>query len=108
MLNELGLEASTNNNLAYTSAVTAVFGGNSALTDVLVSRTSLNLNAVGVTGNTLLMWASLWGQYNVARSLLQQGADYSVVNNDGLTALQLAANSGHVSVVQLLRGFGAN
>jgi len=107
VLQQLGLEQSTANNAGYTSAVTAIYGGSATLTDVIISRTNTDLNAQGVTGNTMMMWASLWGQLNVVKSLLQQGADLTLKNNDGLTALQLASNGGYRDIVNLLRNSGA-
>lgn len=107
VLQELGLDEATSNNVGYTSAVAAIFGGSSVLTDVIVERTGVDLNSQGVTGNTLLMWASLWGQIAVATSLLKQGADMTLTNKDGLNALQLASRAGYVNVVHLLRSFGA-
>jgi len=107
VLTAMGIGSATENNLGYTATVTAIFKGSAVVTDVILSRTNLDINLQGVTGNTPLMWAALWGQYAVASSLLKQGADTSLTNNDGLDALQLAAKNGKRDVVKLLRSYGA-
>jgi ankyrin repeat protein len=103
----MGINGATENNVGYTATVTAIFSGSAVVTDVLLSRTNLNINAQGVTGNTPLMWAALWGQYDIADSLLKQNADVTLKNKDGYNALQLAAQNGHKDVVNLLRSYGA-
>lgn len=108
VIRTMGVEAVKANNFAYTALVTAVFGGYSNVANVLIARTGLSMDSTGVVGNTALMWACYWGQYNVALSLLQQGADYTIVNNDGETALSLAVKQGFRNIATLLLSYGAS
>jgi ankyrin repeat protein len=47
------------------------------------------------------------GALEVVRLLLEHGADVEAKDNDGKTALQVAAEEGHDEVVELLREHGA-
>lgn len=47
------------------------------------------------------------GQSNVVKVLLQYGADINAVNNDGDTALRVAASIGCSGIEKLLRAHGA-
>jgi ankyrin repeat protein len=103
----MGLEAATKNNFAFTSSVSAMFSGLNTVAEVVIDRTGLKLDTPGVTGNTMLMWASLWGNMNMVETLLKKGADPLIFNKDGDTALSLAAKKGHRNVVVKLRDYGA-
>lgn len=51
-----------------------------------------NLNYQSSYGNTALILASMWGHSEVVRFLLTKGADTSLKNKDGMTALDEAQN----------------
>lgn len=51
---------------------------------------------------TALMWASEQGSLEIARLLLDEGADVDAVQTNGDTALILACHKGHLAVVRLL------
>jgi ankyrin repeat protein len=53
------------------------------------------------------MHAAEAGSENLARLLLERGADKDAVNQDGLSALTLAATGGHTGVLQILLDAGA-
>ena len=44
------------------------------------------------------------GQADIARILLERGADRNAVNKDGQDALYIAANEGHIAVVKVILG----
>jgi len=100
-------EELTKSNFAYTSMVAAIFSGNQGIADVILQKTDLAVNSQGVTGNSALMFAAKWGQYDLAEYLLQNAADVTLTNTDGDTALSLAMKGGHRTIVNLLRDFGA-
>ena len=52
--------------------------------------------------------AASGGHIDVIRSLLKRNASFQDVNGVNLTAIQLAAKSGHLKVVQLLFQSGAH
>ena len=43
------------------------------------------------------------GQKEAVELLIEKGADINAKNNEGLTALQMASQKGHQSIVELLR-----
>ena len=55
-----------------------------------------------------LHFAALNGHTEVAKLLLEAGADKDAANNLGITALHSAAESGHIEVVKLLLAAGAD
>lgn len=94
-------------NYAYMSAVKAIYNGRVDLVDTILVKSGMSINSQGDTGNTLLMFAGLWGQYDAAQYLLQNKADYTLTNKKGETALSLASKAGKRDIVTLLRQFGA-
>lgn len=77
------------------------------MTEVLLRKGEINLNGQGITGNTLLMFASIFGKYDHSDLLVKAGADYTLRNNQGDSALSLAKKGGYREIVKLLRSFGA-
>lgn len=103
----MGIAEATKNNFAYTSLVVSIFHGRTSMAQVLLTNTQMDIDSVGETGNTPLMFAALWGQREAVRLLLEAGADVAVANKHGDTALALAMKAGHREVAVLLREFGA-
>lgn len=60
------------------------------------------LNAVDMHGDTALIVASRRDNLKVVRRLIKAGADVDVRNNNGETALQVAARYGHAKMCALL------
>ncbi len=65
------------------------------------------VNAQNIEGATALMWASLEGHPEIAKLLIEEGADVNVQNDDGATALMAASQEGHKEIAKLLRKAGA-
>lgn len=55
-----------------------------------------------MSGSTPLISAATFGQTEIAKALIDAGADLSITNNDGATALHAAAFFGRVEVSKLL------
>ena len=67
-----------------------------------------NVNAKDEYDNTALNWAALSGHAEVAKRLLEAGADVeNKGSGGGLTPLANAASRGHADVVQILLDHGA-
>ena len=78
-------------------------------TIALLSRGSLDIDQrTPEEGYTPLMVAAMNRKSSIARILLNKGADVSVVDEDGSTALHQASNAGHVEVVTALVKAGAD
>ena len=69
--------------------------------------TDLNAKEPG-GGSSPLFVASLFGQTEAARLLIEKGADLTIKNNHGSTALHVAAFFGHPETVKLLLEKGAD
>jgi ankyrin repeat protein len=50
----------------------------------------LDLNLTDKQGRTALMWAALFGLYNEIKVMLKNGADWTIKDNEGKTALDYA------------------
>ncbi len=68
--------------------------------------TILDLNQID-PGKAALKMASLRGDSEVVKLLLDAGADMNHVDSNGVTALELASFKGHIEIVQLLYKKGA-
>ena len=53
-------------------------------------------------GSTALHWAAIYGYLAIATRLLEGGADLTLRDNDGKTALDFARSNGYSEVVALL------
>lgn len=101
------VKGSGGNKVALNALVTAIFDGQSNLAEVLVDKAAIPVDDAGVTGNTPLMWASLFCKTDVITSLLNLGANPELKNKDGKTPMALAKARGCVNGVTLLRKAGA-
>ncbi|NIQ77940.1 MAG: ankyrin repeat domain-containing protein, partial [Anaerolineae bacterium] len=60
------------------------------------------LDALDAEGQSPLHWAALYGHRDVVNALLSAGADPTILNGNGKTALELARDAGHVEVAEAL------
>lgn len=74
----------------------------------VLARPSVDLDQRGQMGVTPLFIAATRGQSEIARILLNQGANVSAVSEYGLSALALAAHEGHLGVTRVLIEAGAH
>lgn len=58
-------------------------------------------------GNTALISAAKNGNAEIAKLLIEAGADVNLANNDGNTPLKYAEENGHTEIVELLKAHGA-
>lgn len=94
-------------NFAYTATISAVYRGQLSAVTTLLEQTNLPINSKGRTGNSPLMFAAEFNQYEIAAYLLQAGADFTLKNAKGDTALSLARKKGNTQIATLLLNSGA-
>ena len=82
-------------------------GSSEALSSLLEHKDPQFINQVRIKGETLLYAAVKAGHRNVARILLDCGAEIGQHKESGKTPLHLAAESGFFNIVELLLRHGA-
>lgn len=80
----------------------AVRVGSPDAVKALLASPNVDVNAVDEHGNTPLIEAARLGHDKVATALLIARADTSIKNNEGKTALMLAAEGRHDETVRVL------
>lgn len=61
---------------------------------------------MGQVGNSALMWAAVWGHYDICQYLLsEKGADADIVDSRGRKASELAQEKGFPALANLLRNY---
>ena len=103
----MGPDAVKQDNFATVATVTSIVGGNVAIVKTLVEKTELDVDQQGKTGKSLLLWACYFGKSDVVKYLLDTGADYSITDNSGDSALQIALKRGFRDIATMLRNYGA-
>jgi len=86
----------------------AAFCGLLDIVKFLIVERSQDVNARGFGSETPLSVASRQGHSEVARVLLEHGADTETGNSTGCSPLEVASAGGHVEVVQVLLEHGAD
>lgn len=69
---------------------------------------SINIDGGGPDSFTPLMMAAEKGHAHVAKVLLVEGANISIVSDGGLSALALSVDQGHVAATKVLLEAGAD
>ena len=82
---------------------TAAASGDTAAVLRLISK-GARVNARGFFGRTPLMNAAVCNRPETVKALLDRGADASLTDDMGMTAVQAASRNGHVGVAKILRG----
>jgi len=81
---------------------TAVLSGNlEVVKQHIKAQTDIN-EKEAMSGSTPLISAATFGKNDIAKALIDAGADLSIKNNDGATALHTAAFFCRVEIVQML------
>ncbi|MFZ5628043.1 MAG: ankyrin repeat domain-containing protein [Spirochaetota bacterium] len=70
--------------------------------------TELAIDMQDIEGNSALFYAAVSGATEVARLLIERGANVNLLNHQGQSALLVATLAGHVAVVELLLQARAN
>jgi len=67
-----------------------------------------NLNSRALNGMTALMMASLQGEKDLLKEIIELDSDINLINNDGNNALWFACVSENIEIIQLLIKSGIN
>ena len=81
--------------------------GNKRVADVLLQMPQIEVNMIDSRRHTALHDACIVGDPEVVEWLLQKGADPLKENDDGMTPLHLACQSGHTDAVNLIMKYGS-
>jgi ankyrin repeat protein len=92
----------------YTSPLLALLNKHDDVADLLVAQPNLDLNARGSDGITVLMMYIWRRREDVVEKLLHRGADVSLQEKDGDTALHAAASTGNLNMLRMLLERRAN
>jgi ankyrin repeat protein len=101
LLVNAGADAQFRDGNGWTALMQAVYKGNAEVVELLAPRSRPDLDRA-------LLVASLAGNHDVVRVLLDQGADRHAVTDEGDTPLHLAVRRGHAQVAILLLQRGAD
>ncbi|HEY5604157.1 MAG TPA: ankyrin repeat domain-containing protein [Gammaproteobacteria bacterium] len=63
----------------------------------------VSVNALGIKDRTPLMAATAFNKPQLVKLLLGKGADTTITDTEGFTALQIAENKGNLEIISLLR-----
>jgi uncharacterized protein len=94
-----GFDPNTPNEKGVTGILIALESESPKAAMVLAKHPKTNLNAQNNAGETALMLAAITNQLQLAKVLIEQGAD---VNKPGWTPLHYAASKGHREMMRLL------
>lgn len=99
-----GLEpkAKTNSPEGIRALMSAIQRGQEHSIQVIIGM-NINLNAFGDDGRTPLMAAAALGQTKTVGLLISGGAEITMKNSEGLTAIDLATQTGHMATAAYLR-----
>lgn len=105
---QCGMDIDSIANYGETALESACHGGNIECVKMLVSA-GANVNAiVDDRGRTPLMNAATTDKDQVARVLLDAGAEIDCIHDTGITAVEIAAFSGSLNILRVLISEGAN
>ena len=102
MLVERGADLTTRTEEGNTLLMLSVLSKETAIAEVLLMK-AVDVNAQNKLGDTALMLAAARGQMRMVEKLIEAGADLKLRNKDELNAFQIANNSGHQDIADLIR-----
>lgn len=91
----------------YTALFRALAGRHNDIADLLLPLPNLNLNARGLNKVTALITYASRDREDVVKNLIDRGADVTLQDGDGDTALHLTVQNGNVALTNLLLAKGA-
>merc|ERR1712038_1131234 len=81
----------------------AVIDGHLNVVKYLISQHNVNIDSQENDGSTPLILAAYFNRPKVARFLFEKGANNSIKDNDGQTALDYARSKKFVNIIEILK-----
>ncbi len=97
-----GFDANTIDQTGQTGLFIAIREPSSKVARLLVDSPKIDLNALNTQGESPLMLAALKGQLELANQMVKKGADPTLKNQQGLTAVQFAQRASRPDAVELI------
>ena len=69
---------------------------------MMTTQQNIDLDAIDNEGNTALIWACSGENHQIARHLIEAGANINIINNNGDTALTIAERRQLYEISELL------
>jgi ankyrin repeat protein len=88
--------------------LSACKNGQKGIVEAFVKKGGIDFNKRDTLGNTPLFYAVARGARDIAKILLDKGADPSLANNESLTPLHAVSKSGNKEIMKLLIDAGAD
>ena len=86
----------------------ACYQSYSDVTELLLSRPGVEINALDIDGRTPLMWAADKGNKKIVAMLLAKGADMNLTNGRGQTAASFAHGPDQSDILEILQKASMN
>jgi len=86
----------------FTYLMKACLLGNLELVEGLLKLKNINVNAVNNNRDTALMVASIRGDIEIVKTLVNNGAEINIKREDGKSALVFACRKGRIEIVEFL------
>ena len=84
-----GIDVNVKNNHGNTALIIASRTGGTKIVEMLLEQTGINVNEKGKNGRTALMQAIMMDRPEIVKKLLKKGADITLEDNSGNTALTM-------------------
>jgi len=101
-----GLHPDTKDIQSRTPLWVAACYGQNAIVELLVQRSDVDVNSLDVASQPPILFPSAAGNEGVVAVLMEAGADPTIADENGETAISIAKKRGHEGVVRILERGG--
>jgi ankyrin repeat protein len=97
-----GVDLSIVDNGGWNALHLAAFVGDRDLIELVLANTTFDINSVNEGGNTPVLIVLICNHPHIVQTLVDKGADLSIVDNDGWNVLHWAARNGNFDLIELV------